>query len=52
MYQLSNKKDEAIEFYNKSIRHTNDPVMDVYARLNSIRINGQDDKELYPAEYR
>lgn len=45
MYQLAGKNDEAIEFYNKSISHTTDPVMDVYARLNSIRILRKDEKD-------
>ncbi|HEX8279409.1 MAG TPA: hypothetical protein VF540_11970, partial [Segetibacter sp.] len=44
MYQLSNKNEEAVNFYNRSIAHTIDPVMEVYARLNSIRINRTDNK--------
>ncbi len=44
LYQLSSDRTEAIAYYNRSIKHTNDPVMDVYARLNSIRANGQDEK--------
>lgn len=39
MYQLANKDQEAVNFYNRSISHTTDPVLEVYARLNSIRIN-------------
>lgn len=38
MYQLSKKNEEAVTFYNRCISHAADPVMDVYARLNSIRI--------------
>jgi tetratricopeptide (TPR) repeat protein len=45
MYQLSGKNEDAIKYYDKSIGHTNDPVMDVYARLNSIRINGGNDQK-------
>lgn len=45
MYQLSDKNEDAINYYNKSISHTTDPVMDVYARLNSIRINRSDKKD-------
>jgi outer membrane protein assembly factor BamD (BamD/ComL family) len=45
MYQLAKKYDESINFYNKSIAHTTDPVLDVYARLNSIRINHGDNKD-------
>lgn len=46
MYQLSNKNEEAVSYYNKSISHTTDPIMDVYARLNSIRINKTDTKDI------
>ncbi len=45
MYQLTNKNEEAVDYYNRSIKHTTDPVMDVYARLNSIRINRTDAKD-------
>lgn len=38
MYQLTKKNENAVDFYNRCISHTTDPVMDVYARLNSIRI--------------
>ncbi|WP_169337641.1 tetratricopeptide repeat protein [Segetibacter koreensis] len=38
MYQLSKKYEDAVDFYNRCVSHTTDPVMDVYARLNSIRI--------------
>ncbi|MBS1920345.1 MAG: hypothetical protein JST17_08835 [Bacteroidetes bacterium] len=39
LYELSGKNDEAEKFYAKSIGHTSDPVLEVYARLNSIRVN-------------
>jgi len=42
MYQLSKKYEKAVDFYNRCIDHTTDPVMDVYARLNSIRIKRSD----------
>jgi outer membrane protein assembly factor BamD (BamD/ComL family) len=45
MYQLADKNEEAVKFYDRSISHTTDPVMDVYARLNSIRINRADKKD-------
>jgi tetratricopeptide (TPR) repeat protein len=45
MYQLANKNEEAVDYYNRSIKHTTDPVMDIYARLNSIRINRTDTKD-------
>ena len=39
LYQLSGKSGLAIKFYDKVIGHTIDPVMEIYARLNSIRID-------------
>lgn len=42
MYQLSKKYEDAVNFYNRCISHTTDAVMDVYARLNSIRIKRSD----------
>ena len=39
LYQLSGKSALAIQFYDKVIGHTIDPVMEIYARLNSIRID-------------
>jgi outer membrane protein assembly factor BamD (BamD/ComL family)/predicted negative regulator of RcsB-dependent stress response len=39
LYELSGNYDEAEKYYAKSIIHTTDPVLDVYARLNSIRVN-------------
>jgi outer membrane protein assembly factor BamD (BamD/ComL family) len=46
MYQLSNKNEDAVNYYNRSISHTTDPIMEVYARLNSIRINKSDKKDV------
>jgi len=39
LYQNSGKLDLAQKFYDKVINHTLDPVMEVYARLQSIRID-------------
>ncbi len=39
LYERSGKLDLAREFYDKVINHTIDPVMEIYARLHSIRIN-------------
>jgi outer membrane protein assembly factor BamD (BamD/ComL family) len=44
LYQLSNNNDKAIEYYDRSIKHTTDPIMDVFARLNSIRAKGGNDE--------
>ncbi|HEV8284311.1 MAG TPA: hypothetical protein VGQ09_08370 [Chitinophagaceae bacterium] len=39
MYELAGNYDLAQHYYEKSIGHTVDPVMAVYARLNSIRVD-------------
>ena len=39
LYEHSGKHDLAEKFYNRAIRHTINPVLEVYARLNSIRQN-------------
>ena len=37
LYELSNKYSEAENYYTKAIRHTTDPILDIYARLYIIR---------------
>jgi len=39
LYERSGKTELAKEFYDRVINHTIDPVMEIYARLHSIRIN-------------
>ena len=39
MYELAGNYAQAEHYYERSIGHTVDPVMDVYARLNSIRVD-------------
>ena len=39
LYQLSGKSDMARKFYDRVIGHTIDPVMEIYARLNSIQMD-------------
>ena len=39
LYERSGKPELARKFYDKVINHTIDPVMEIYARLNSIRID-------------
>lgn len=39
LYELSGNYKESMKYYAKVITHTTDPVMDVYARLFSIRVN-------------
>ncbi len=44
LYERSGKHDHAQEYYAKAIKHTYDPVLEVFARLNSLREN-KDGKE-------
>jgi len=39
MYQRANNVNLAEEYYAQSIKHTIDPVLDVYARLNTLKLN-------------
>ncbi|MET0466092.1 MAG: hypothetical protein ABW007_23235, partial [Chitinophagaceae bacterium] len=42
--------DAAADWYEKSIAHTTDPVMDVYARLAGVRVHKNDSVKDYIAE--
>jgi tetratricopeptide (TPR) repeat protein len=42
LYEKAGKSELAKSFYEKSIRHTVDPIMEVYVRLNAIRQNKGD----------
>lgn len=42
LYEKAGKSEQAQAFYQKAIRHTVNPVLEVYARLNSIRQNKGD----------
>lgn len=46
LFELSGKYASASELYADAIKHTTDPVMDVYARLGTIRVR-KDDTENY-----
>jgi tetratricopeptide (TPR) repeat protein len=39
LYELTDNYKESEKYYAKVINHTTDPIMDVYARLFSIRVN-------------
>jgi hypothetical protein len=39
LYQLANANGKAVEWFNRSAKLTNDPVMEVYANLLAIRAN-------------
>lgn len=38
MYEMSGKYDKASGYYAKASKHTVDPVMDIYARLNNAKM--------------
>lgn len=39
LYEMSGKYEEAEAHYTKAIHHTTDPILEIYARLFSIRVN-------------
>lgn len=45
LYEKAGKTTDAKEFYERTIRHTLDPLMEVYARLNAIRQDRNGTKE-------
>ena len=45
MFQLAKNNEDAVKYYEQAMQHTSDPVMDVYARLQSIRIKRSDKKD-------
>jgi hypothetical protein len=46
MLTIAGKPAQAQEYFNRSIGHTYDPVMDVYARLNQIALAKSSDKNI------
>ncbi|MDF2190254.1 hypothetical protein [Paraflavitalea sp. CAU 1676] len=46
LYERSKDHEKAKEFYDRASAHTYNPVLDVYARLNSIRQNKGDEKAI------
>lgn len=46
MFEKGGNDDAAKEYYTKAISHTTDPVMDVYSRLNVVRVT-KDTSENY-----
>jgi tetratricopeptide (TPR) repeat protein len=47
LYALAGKNDLAVKYFDRAINHSIDPVMEVYARLNAIRINNSGKKDSY-----
>jgi tetratricopeptide (TPR) repeat protein len=51
LYEINGQTDKASEYYEKASKHTVDPLMDIYARLNDAKMfrNTNDIKELSSA---
>ena len=45
MYQLAKNNVASAKYYGLAMKHTTDPVMDVYARLSALRLGNSDKKE-------
>jgi tetratricopeptide (TPR) repeat protein len=46
LYELGSNPTLASEYYAHSVKHTLDPVMEVYARLNSLKIRKSNDPKV------
>jgi tetratricopeptide (TPR) repeat protein len=46
LFEITHKQDEASDYYDKAMRHTTDPLMDIYANLNKAKMLKSND----PAE--
>jgi tetratricopeptide (TPR) repeat protein len=46
LYQLANNSEQAIAWYNKCAEITTDPIMEVYANLNSIIASGGKEEKI------
>lgn len=38
LFEIINRQDEAAVYYDKAIKHTTDPLMDIYANLNKAKM--------------
>jgi tetratricopeptide (TPR) repeat protein len=38
LFEITKRQDEAAEYYDKAIKHTTDPLMDIYANLNKAKM--------------
>lgn len=47
LYETTNRFAASAEWYAKAISHTTDPVMDIYARLASVRVNKDENQKDY-----
>jgi len=45
LYELAGKNKDAEKYYSKVSSHTTDPILDIYARLASIRVDKEGDEK-------
>lgn len=45
LYEMQGKHDTASNYYEKAIRHTTDPLMDIYANLNKAKMLKSKDRD-------
>ncbi len=38
LYEINNRQEDASGYYDKAIKHTTDPLMDIYANLNKAKM--------------
>ncbi|HEY6978673.1 MAG TPA: hypothetical protein VH396_20390 [Chitinophagaceae bacterium] len=46
LYQLANNNEQAVVWYTKCAETTTDPIMEVYANLNSIKASGGEEEKI------
>ena len=45
LYELQNNQDTASDYYDKAMKHTTDPLMDIYANLNKAKMLKSNDPQ-------
>lgn len=43
LFEITNQPEKASHYYNKAIKHTSDPLLDIYANLNNAKIYRSND---------
>jgi tetratricopeptide (TPR) repeat protein len=38
LYEINNRQEDASDYYDRAIKHTTDPLMDIYANLNKAKM--------------
>src|SRR5690606_20931102 len=45
LYEMNHEQDIASDYYDKAIKHTTDPLMDIYANLNKAKMLKSEDPD-------